>query len=79
MMPALYSLFPAPLGGGHGTGAVVEGTNSAWFMHYFPEERGARPNSRWTAGQTGKDNNDPADASGEDEPDLPSDDNASAE
>jgi cobalt-zinc-cadmium resistance protein CzcA len=49
MMPVLYSLFPAPLGhaGAH-AGAVVEGTNySARFMHYFPEEEGARPNSRY--------------------------------
>ncbi|MBV8606004.1 MAG: hypothetical protein JO034_00890, partial [Singulisphaera sp.] len=49
MMPVLYSYFPAPLG--HGTaesfGAVVEGTNySARYMHFFPEEEGARPNSR---------------------------------
>jgi cobalt-zinc-cadmium resistance protein CzcA len=49
MMPVLYSLFPAPLGhGGAETGAVVEGTNySSRFMHDFPEEEGARPNSRY--------------------------------
>ncbi|MBV8318255.1 MAG: hypothetical protein JOZ53_25205, partial [Planctomycetaceae bacterium] len=28
-------------------GTVVEGTNySARYMHFFPEEEGARPNSR---------------------------------
>jgi len=49
MMPVLYSMFPAPLGSeGADSGAVVEGTNySARFMHVFPEEPGARPNSRY--------------------------------
>jgi hypothetical protein len=50
MMPVLYSLFPAPLGHGdhEASGAVVEGTNySARFMHNFPNEPGARPNSTW--------------------------------
>ena len=48
MMPVLYSYFPNPLG--HGAGEddhLVEGTNySRYFMHYFPEEEGAIPNSR---------------------------------
>jgi heavy metal efflux system protein len=49
IMPVLSSYFPAPLG--HGTaesfGTCVEGTNySARYMHLFPEEEGARPNSR---------------------------------
>ncbi len=48
MMPVLYSYFPAPLG--HGAGEddhLVEGTNySRYFMHYFPDEEGAIPNSR---------------------------------
>ena len=48
MMPVLYSLFPAPLGHGGGeSDHLVEGTNySRFFMHYFPEEEGAIPNSR---------------------------------
>jgi cobalt-zinc-cadmium resistance protein CzcA len=48
MMPILYSYFPAPLGGAGGEHEhLVEGTNySRCFMHYFPEEPGARPNSR---------------------------------
>jgi cobalt-zinc-cadmium resistance protein CzcA len=49
MMPVLYSLFPASLGHGDtDSGGVVEGTNySARFMHFFPDEEGARPNSKW--------------------------------
>jgi len=49
MMPILYSFFPAPRGSGEpGAGVVVEGTNySARYMHYFPEEEGARPNSKY--------------------------------
>ncbi|MGC8641326.1 MAG: efflux RND transporter permease subunit [Isosphaeraceae bacterium] len=50
MMPILYSFFPAPCGQGEErtTGVVVEGTNySARYMHYFPEEEGARPNSKY--------------------------------
>jgi cobalt-zinc-cadmium resistance protein CzcA len=49
MMPILYSFFPAPCGSGEtGAGVVVEGTNySARYMHYFPEEEGARPNSKY--------------------------------
>ena len=49
MMPILYSYFPAPLGvgGGAESGHLVEGTNySRMFMHDFPEEEGAIPNSR---------------------------------
>jgi cobalt-zinc-cadmium resistance protein CzcA len=49
MMPVLYSYFPNPLGHGDARhSAVVEGTNySARYMHFFPEEEGARPNSRY--------------------------------
>jgi cobalt-zinc-cadmium resistance protein CzcA len=49
MMPVLYSYFPNALYSGEGReeAAVVEGTNySARFMHVFPEEEGALPNSR---------------------------------
>jgi len=49
MMPVLYSYFPNPLYcEGEGEGAVVEGTNySARYMHFFPEEEGALPNSKY--------------------------------
>jgi cobalt-zinc-cadmium resistance protein CzcA len=82
LMPVLYSMFPAPLSaGGEDTGAIVEGTNySARFMHFFPEEPGARPNSRYIPGETDQDHHNHAGhAAGEDEPDLPSDDNNSDE
>jgi cobalt-zinc-cadmium resistance protein CzcA len=48
MMPVLYSYFPNPLGSGGGEDDhLVEGTNySRYYMHYFPEEEGAIPNSR---------------------------------
>ncbi len=49
-MPVLYSYFPNALysGEGEGEAAVVEGTNySARYMHFFPEEEGALPNSRY--------------------------------
>jgi cobalt-zinc-cadmium resistance protein CzcA len=48
MMPILYSYFPAPRGeGGRESGHLVEGTNySRHFLHEFPEEEGAIPNSR---------------------------------
>jgi cobalt-zinc-cadmium resistance protein CzcA len=48
MMPILYSYFPAPLGRSAGESEhLVEGTNySRYFMHDFPEEEGALPNSR---------------------------------
>ena len=48
MMPVLYSFFPAPLGHGGGEDDhLVEGTNySRFFMHNFPDEEGAIPNSR---------------------------------
>jgi cobalt-zinc-cadmium resistance protein CzcA len=48
MMPVLYSYFPNPLGAGGGEDDhLVEGTNySRYFMHVFPEEEGALPNSR---------------------------------
>jgi cobalt-zinc-cadmium resistance protein CzcA len=48
MMPVLYSYFPNPLGTGAGEDDhLVEGTNySRFFMHHFPEEEGAIPNSR---------------------------------
>jgi cobalt-zinc-cadmium resistance protein CzcA len=48
MMPVLYSYFPNPLGSGAGEDDhLVEGTNySRQFMHFFPEEEGAIPNSR---------------------------------
>jgi cobalt-zinc-cadmium resistance protein CzcA len=48
MMPVLYSYFPAPCGTGCGEADhLVEGTNySRYFMHHFPEEEGAIPNSR---------------------------------
>jgi cobalt-zinc-cadmium resistance protein CzcA len=48
MTPVMYSYFPAPLGaGGAEHDHLVEGTNySRNYMHHFPEEEGARPNSR---------------------------------
>ena len=49
MIPVLYSYFPNPLYcEGEGEAAVVEGTNySARYMHFFPEEEGALPNSKY--------------------------------
>jgi cobalt-zinc-cadmium resistance protein CzcA len=55
MMPILYSYFPAPCGQGEerSMGVVVEGTNySARYMHYFPEEEGALPNSKYDPNAT---------------------------
>jgi heavy metal efflux system protein len=48
MMPVLYSYFPNPLGSGAGEDDhLVEGTNySRFYMHHFPDEEGAIPNSR---------------------------------